>query len=658
MSTKMYYFVLLLIAAISIWLRKGMLVHVPYNATFDDLLFIRTARYLRAGDWLGPYNNLTLTKGMFYPFFICIASFAAIPLKMAEQAAYLAASGLTAEIVRRRSGKHHLAVVLFGLLAFNPVLWNVELARVIREGVYVSLSLAVVALTVVIAFRTREGDRSRRIFQGVALGLIGEAFWLTREEGIWLLPALAVVTAIALLGLLRPDGIPTSDRGVFPHRSSHVAAIALPFVVAFAVFLATNNLVKGLNYRHYGVFETSEFRAKSFLHAYGALARIQHNEWQRYMLFPKDARQRAYSVSQAARELAPFLDGQMGESWRHDDCKRVDIVPCSDVPSGWFIWELRNAVSLAGQYGSAVEAMRFYDRLANEIDAACARGNIDCLPPRATLSPPFRREYLGGALGSVKATARAMFTLGDGQVGTAVSDGSRRGVKDFSDIIVGDVYPSTLVVQGWTAAVSAPPTIQLRGRDAAPTFTSLAILPALDIGAAYPDFKTMRFRLETDCPLEACDLILAEPGGQFDQVPMAQLSPGARFNTGGALLTIEAAFVPATARPTESAQVKVARILALGYATAFPFLAIFGAVGLLSATFFRKRHSIPASILALALGSLVAVVTRIGLLAYIDATSFPATTVLYSSPASPFVIIFTVLGIYAGSSFALEGIGG
>lgn len=548
---KRYYVLLLLIAALSIWLRKGIPIHLIANCIFDDELFIRTARHLKAGDWLGPYDKLTLTKGVFYPLFICATRFAAIPLKIAEQAAYLAASALIAGLVRRRARNNVLALALFGLLSFNPVLWNVDLSRVIREGLYVSLSLAVVALVAVIAFPTRDGDRGLRIFQGVSLGLVGGAFWLTREEGIWLLPTLAVVVTIALVGILFPDWIPHSERGIFSRRSDHLKAIALPFAVALFVFFATDGLVAGLNYRHYRLFETNEFKDSRFLRAYGALLRIQHDEWRRYVPFPIDARQRAYSVSPAARELAPFLEGQLGEDWRLEGCKHVEIAPCSEVPAGWFVWELRDAVSLAGQDGSAVEAMRFYDRLANEIDAACDSGRIECLPPRATLLPPFRREYLWGALQSGEAAARVLFTMGDGDVGSTPSVGSQQEVDAISDIIGGDVSPaSTPVVQG--------------------------------------------------------------------------------------------------------TQVKIAGVLASGCAMAFPFLAILGAAGLLLAILFQRQRPIPASLLALGLGSAVAVITRIALLAYIDASSFPAATLLYTSPASPFVIIFMVVGMYSAWSFILR----
>jgi hypothetical protein len=649
-ATTQYYIALLVIATVSIWMRKGFPVHLLPDSPHDDALFLRMARSLKAGDWLGPYDRFTLSKGMVYPLFVCMARFAAIPLKIAEQATYLASSALIAGLVRRRVGNNYLALVLFGLLAFNPVLWNVELARVIREGLYVSLSLAVVGLIVVIAFPTRsQGRDARKILIGVALGFIGGAFWLTREEGIWLLPTLVTVLAVALMGVLRSDWIPQSERGIFTHRTDHLKAIALPFAVAFVVFLATCGTVAGLNYRHYGIFETNEFRARSFLRAYGALGRIQHNEWRRYVFLPTDARQRAYSVSPAARELKPFLDGPLEQAWRQEGCKHVDIAPCSEVPAGWFMWELRDAVSFSGHSGSAEEAMHFYDTLANQIDEACASRKIDCLPPRATMLPPFRKEYAGETIQSAKAVTRVLFTMGNGAVGSAPSLGD---VNAFADIVSGVYPPSTTVIQGWAGSASGTPVIRLYEIGPPTAHAFISSLPAQDVLAAYPGINATRFRLETDCPMDACGLAVIENGSQV-QFPMARLVPGARLQAQDVLLAIETTSLPDEALRAGD-QVKIATILASGYAIAFPFLAILGAVGLLLGVLFQKRFPTPGSLLALGLGSLVAVVVRIALLAYIDATSFPGATLLYTSPATPFVIIFTVVGIYSGGSMILR----
>ena len=51
-----------LIAVFSLWLRTGFPTHAISIAIYDDELFVRAARYLGAGEWLGPYDNLTLAE--------------------------------------------------------------------------------------------------------------------------------------------------------------------------------------------------------------------------------------------------------------------------------------------------------------------------------------------------------------------------------------------------------------------------------------------------------------------------------------------------------------------------------------------------------------------------------------------------------------------
>jgi hypothetical protein len=192
------------------------------------LLFVRIARSLEAGQWLRPFNNLTLAKGMFYSMFMVLAYWAAVPLKIAEQLVYLAVSAVAAGAVRRYSNSNRLALQLFGLLAFNPVFWNLHLARVIRQGLYVSLSLAVITLVVTIAFpmTSNRSNFWRHIaFPGVSLGFFATGYWLTREGGIWLFPPAAVIIAVAMLGVFRPSWAePVGDR-MFNDRSAHLKAI-------------------------------------------------------------------------------------------------------------------------------------------------------------------------------------------------------------------------------------------------------------------------------------------------------------------------------------------------------------------------------------------------------------------------------------------------
>ena len=62
---------------------------------------------------------------------------------------------------------------------------------------------------------------------------------------------------------------------------------------------------------------------------------------------------------------------------------------------------------------------------------------------------------------------------------------------------------------------------------------------------------------------------------------------------------------------------------------------------------FRRVKPVP--LYALALASLMAVVSRVGLLSYLEVTSIPSHNLLYLSPAMPFLIIFIVTALFLGA---------
>ena len=210
---------------------------------------------------------------------------------------------------------------------------------------------------------------------------------------------------------------PGAATGRFRARSilPSIGALAIAAVVMSAL-IGVNQL---MNLRSYGLPYTVDVRAPAFTHAYGALARIAH-PWQRYVVFPKEARTLAYAVSPAANELKPSLDGENGALWRRVSCEQEPTSGCAEILSSWFQWALRDAVAQAGHYDTLADADSFYARLAAEIDAACDRHAMPCLPARDTLAPPFRWGYIGDALHSLRTLLPELLQLG----GNVVSVGA------------------------------------------------------------------------------------------------------------------------------------------------------------------------------------------------------------------------------------------
>src|SRR5437868_989407 len=84
----------LLLTALKLWLIRGQGVHAIGGAGRDDQIILELAQHLVRGEWLGPYNDLTLTQGSFYSLFIAAVFWLGVPLFLAQQLLYAAACGL------------------------------------------------------------------------------------------------------------------------------------------------------------------------------------------------------------------------------------------------------------------------------------------------------------------------------------------------------------------------------------------------------------------------------------------------------------------------------------------------------------------------------------------------------------------------------------
>lgn len=432
-GTRGHYAALALIFLISVWLRDAFPILAIGNAAHDDQLFIKLAKQIGDGNWLGPYNNLTHAKGVTYPVFLSANYVIGLPVKLSEHVFYLSAALFFSSTVGMVCAARWATLITFALLAFIPTAWNPHVGgRIIREGFYASLSLFLLGL----AFRCFVVHRAASVAEELRdkwlcqllLGLVAGAYLLTREEGVWLLPSVTIIYAYWVCSrwlILRPWKLT-------------VLFVLLPLLPALLVI----GMVNSLNYFKYGVFRNNDLRSSEFLAAYGSLSRLRHDQWQRYVVFPKDARERAYRFSAAARELHPSFEGVIGNFWRNVGCAFTGFTPCPEILSGWFIWALRDATAAAGHYRSAEEARSFYLRLAAEIDSACDEHPGECLSHRETLVPPWRGHYFVDTLRRSADVFSTLVSMGGAPVAVGASVGSPQELAMFAVVTNGPLAPA------------------------------------------------------------------------------------------------------------------------------------------------------------------------------------------------------------------------
>lgn len=187
---RLEWIVIILAGAARMWLAPRALQAIGW-ATYDDHWFVERAQALLAGEWLGAYDHMTLIKGAGYPLWIAFCNALRIPLLFMQHLLYvlacLAVCVAVAPVVR--SGL--LRASMFVVLAFNPMTFAYDIGtRASREGIYPALTLFVFAACVNAVLRL-DAAPARRVFHAAVCGFAVAIFWITREEGVWIVPLLA-----------------------------------------------------------------------------------------------------------------------------------------------------------------------------------------------------------------------------------------------------------------------------------------------------------------------------------------------------------------------------------------------------------------------------------------------------------------------------------
>jgi len=368
------------ITAAKLWLTHAQGIFAIGSAGHDDRLFLELAQHLAHGDWLGPYNELTLAKGPFYSLFIAVTFLAGIPLFAAQQLFYAGACAAFVRALRPAVASSGLRFLIYAFLLWNPMTYDApSMGRVLRQQLYGPLALMILAGLIALALRHREPARRQwpwAVLAGVAAG----CFYLTREESLWFVPS------VLLLGSAVVYFAWEVGRGALL-RSTTMLALATATAVVPVLSVSAMNL------RHYGWFGICEFHAREFKDAYGAMLRVRVGPELPYVPITREARVAMAAVSPAFAELQRQFDRGIARGWAGAGSSLTNLpAEQEQIAGGWMMWAFRECTALAGHAHSAGEAMAFYAKLALEINRACDEGRLPAGPRRSGFMPAWREE--------------------------------------------------------------------------------------------------------------------------------------------------------------------------------------------------------------------------------------------------------------------------
>lgn len=605
-------------AVTKLWLVAFWRVAAFSFAGYDDLWFLRKARSILEGQWLGPYDHLTLIKGPAYPLWIAFTSSLHLPLLFAQQVLYVIAAFVLVRAVAPFIRSPLWRLALFVVVAFNPMTFADDLPSIVsREHFTSSMALLIVAGAAGALFRLAR-PTAEVLPWTILSGFAFAVFWHIREEGVWILPFVGCV----LLAVLGTSGW---------KRTLLIATVPVTmFAVAHAALVAANGI-------RYGIWAVVEFKEPSFVRAYGTLTGTRQYPTRPRIPMPRETRERVYAVSPAFAELRPFLEGEVGERWTRFSGEQGDIGGAA------FMWAFREAVQKAGYYdrgGSAVRA--YYDRITREVEAAQHAGRLEARGVRATLMPPIlkgqRRQIARTWAGAVD----RLVAFADFALARHYTQGLPAELRDYALTHTPLAPREETVILHLTGSVfhrDGPVEVTVEDHDGqAVAEARIARLPSQDL----------QTRFDVRVPAHHHYLVLSVRGRRIERMPLKLESPVAASPEVRMSVERYSADVsrPPAIRPRDAFRMRALGMIGRLYQQSFPFLFVTAMV-----LFFLTAPWSRGSMLTLAvIGLLAAVAARAMILSIIDVTAFFVFTPSYQAPAHGLLLAAAMLALADGAT--------
>ena len=503
--------VVLYALVVKLWLTSETRIISVYGP-HDMLNYIEHAKFLSMGQWFGPYNQLTLIKMPMFAIFLATIQEFGIPVTLALTVLYATACYIACVAIRPIIHNPRILSLIFLVTYFQPLSSGSE-SWILSRGPFNTALACLVASSALAVFIRAKDSFDRLIRWMCLLGASLTAFYLTREEAIWIFPLVVLMLSAYALRVYRWS---------LTEFKSRIALLLIPVVIgvsAISGIVLANKFV-------YGWATLVELQTPEYLSAYNSMIRIEVEGADRHVAAPREARNIAYAVSPAANELRPFLEGAIGAAWSANACDGRTSCPAGFL-AGWFMWALRDAAAAAGHYKSGQDARGYYAAIGNQIDEACSAKKIRCRPKGNTLLAPLSINDVPVVFNSLVTGVRIVLSYEQRSAMPNHAAGSSSVLRDYNFIAgMADTGNSGYDYAGWFIHGLARKIEIVDRNNKVVSDATLRFSDSTDVRAAFqakPEFKddelqNVRFEIQTSCT--DCFLSLTQFDGKSHRIPL------------------------------------------------------------------------------------------------------------------------------------------
>lgn len=420
----------------------------------DDWIMVHLAETLRNGQWLGEYSDLTLTKGMFFPFYLAVCNFFHLSYLNATALCYTVSSMLFVYGLRPLLKKAWAMGLLYLVLLWNPISYSVQaFQRVYRNSISYIQVLLIFGGFLALYLRRKEPLKKQVLWVlAAAFGTV--SFFYTREDAIWVVPFLLVFLAVylgSMFFLVRKTG------------ERQYIGKGILVLVPFLCLWLTGQMIAARNESHYGIRTTNELQDSGFAKMYKSMMAVKPEEDIPGVTLTSEKLARMCDACPTLKELEPYFQSSK-EYWAGPEGD-ADVW---EVRDGWVFWIVRTVLAQAGYYENGAMADEICLKIRDELEEAMNEGILErqaTMP--STYMSPWREGYLGDLFGALE---RAIaYTTAYDEMETLVylySEPDENGGNLLFERITGDKtvwYESDMIeLAGWYAVYDGMENVTLQ----------------------------------------------------------------------------------------------------------------------------------------------------------------------------------------------------
>ncbi len=359
-SLVIFIISILIVSVLRLMLVYDLPIVANVELGIDDMLMINITENLVNGNWVGPYTDVVISKGLSFPILLAFCYFIKLDYITMMTVFYIIACLILTYVIGKKIKNKAFLFVLYTTTLFVPIMYSYQvMQRVYRNAIVPSFSILIISGYIYMFFTRDENSFWKKFFASIGTGIFLALFWYTREDSIWMLPFIIFMTISTIVGVIAKN----------KKINKEFFKILLILVIPVCVTFVYRNVLCYQNYKHFGVYTV--YNNEEYNKAMKSLRKVKKYDYYDNIDFTTEKLRRVAEVT-CLDGIHPRLSELVfGYSL-------IDSTPLDgEVANGWFPWALKGALSEAGYYTNAKNINNFCYTLHIQIEDALEKGLLE-----------------------------------------------------------------------------------------------------------------------------------------------------------------------------------------------------------------------------------------------------------------------------------------